>query len=256
MMRRRRVPRVRAMVGNQRPIPFSRPRRRRISKRQFRRLLWNQTITATKFKSTFVSTGTSTTPANTTGSTVTKYWAAGIANDSKIPFWLSGAGLIQLSGSIASVTDPTETPPTFNSDLIIRGGTLSFTITNDTETADVGNDIIIAKIVLLKTGSNWTANGASYDNSLNTSVPSYGIVPDFKTNVGYICLEKDFMIKDGESATVTYKLPVQKINIGDYMNERFAYVWYLSISNAYIGSAQTCHYYKSHNISFCGDVAS
>lgn len=259
MMRRRRGRRTRSMVGNTRPVPLGGFRRKRISKYKFRRMLWRDTQTRTKYKSYGVETGTIATPANNTSNTCAGFFAAGVYNHSYEPFYTPGGGMVALSQSIANITDPTETYATFDSDIIIRGGLLSFTVANNTETTDDAagrtNDIVMAKILLIKTGPDWTTKKADFENNVLQYVSARGITKDEKTSLGYICLERDFQIKDGESCAVSYKVPCQKINVGDYSNENYTYLWYLVVSNMWGGAAQTCQHYKSWNISFCGDAS-
>lgn len=243
------------MVGNNNVIPDT-FRRRRISRKRFKRLLWNNTITATKYKSYLAQSGTTATPASLTSATVGAYFAAGISNHAYEPFWTVNGGLTSLSQAIGTISDPTESSPTFNSDIVIRGGTLTLTICNNTETADANNDIVEARVLLIKTGPNWTANKSYFENAVIPGVSLRGITRDEKSNLGYICLEKAFLIKDGESATVNYRLPCQKINVGDYMNERYAYLWYTVVANKFVATAQSCSVMTSHNITFCGDTVS
>lgn len=236
-----------AVVGNTRPNPLSYVRRKRLSRRTFNGLLWKQTITATKYVSSYSGTGTVNTPATTDTYTTTATWAlastAGTSN-------FTNTNVKSLSGSIAGIVDPTETSATFDSDIIIRGGTVSFELLNNTETADLSNDIVNTRIVLCKIGPGWTS-GASVD----PFVP-FGFDPDSNRLYGRVVRQWSFSIKDGETCKVAYKIPCQKVDIGTWANEDGGYIWYFSVGNGFVGSAQTVTYRKSWSVTFCGDAIS
>jgi len=245
--------RTTAQLGNTRPIPTG-FRSRRISRRAYKRLLWRSTIIRTKYRSVLAYAGTISTNATVSSPHTVGTYACGSPNSYE-PFWTVNGGVQPISGTIANVADPTETAPTFNSDIIIHGGMLTMEIYNKTETDDSGvNDIVKCRIVLIRTGPDWqNSNGES---AISTTV-SPGPTADFRRLVGTVKVDILFDIKDGESASVTYKLPCQKIDVGGYMNETGGvYVWYISLQNGFGGTAQECYYRRSHSISFCGDVAS
>jgi len=242
-----------AQVGNTRPIPTG-FRSRRISRRAYKRLLWQSTIIKTKYKSIKAVSGTVSTPATVSQSATVGTYALGSSNSYE-PFWTVNGGVQSISGAIANIADPTETAPTFNSDIIIRGGMVTMEVYNKTETDDSGvNDIVKCRVVLIRTGADW--NNSNAEAAINTFY-SPGAGGDFKRLVGTVKVDRLFDIKDGESCSVTYRIPCQKIDVGNYMNETGGvYVWYISVQNGFGGTAQECYYRRSHNISFCGDVAS
>lgn len=252
--KRRTSRRSRAVVGNQRPNPSYRPRSRRLSKRTFRSLLWKQTITQTKFKSTYGATGTLATPADAT--TATTLGAFGLSTTNPYePFYTQPGGLRPLSGTIPSVAEPTEAEAKFNSDIIVRGGRMVLEVFNNTETADANNDIVRVKIVLLRAGEAWT-DAFCTGNIGPSYTPRY--IADFKRLAGYICLEKDFTLKDGESCAVEYKLKPMKIDVGSYSQTTpisGQYIWYMAVANGFGSDAQTCRYRRYYEVSFCGDAS-
>jgi len=250
---KRRARRVKAQLGNHQPVAFRR-NYKKLSKRRFRNLLWRQTMTAHKFHSYYAQTDTITTPASASGSTTKVQWALGVGNHSYEPFWTANGGLQANSAAIGTIADPTESKATFNSDIIIRGGTFSFEIYNDTETGDVNNDIVRCKVILMKTSQ--TRDDADFQAMLIPGNPIFMNTPDVQRRVGYVCCERDFTIKDGESASMQYKIPCQKIDVGAYMNEAFTFILYVTVANGFGASAQPCHFRYGHNITFCGDAAS
>lgn len=234
-----------AVVGNSRPNPLGYVRSKRLSRRTFRGLLWKQTITATKFVSDYSAVATAATDASVDTYYTAAAWAlattSGIAN-------FTNTNVKALSAAIGGIVDPTETAATFDSDIIIRGGTITLELLNNTETGDVNNDIINARIVLCKAGPGWTAGA-----TVNPSVP-FGFAPDSNRLYGRVIRQWNFSIKDGESCKVAYKLPCQKVDIGTWANEDGGYIWYIGISNGFVAAAQTVTYRKTWSVTFCGDA--
>jgi len=251
--RRSRRSRIRAYAGNDKPYSYPKSRSRRLSRRAFKSLLWRQTITATKYKSILSQAGTVATPASYSNATTTAMWALGLYNASTSPFFTSAGGLNPLSSTIPTITDPTETTAQFDSDIIVRGGLWSFEVYNNTETADVSNDLIRCKIVLVRTPQ--TRDDTIFQANLLPGQPAQYISADQARKVGKIILEKDFVIKDAESVKVEFRIPCQKIDVGSYMNEFKAYIVYLCVANGFDTVAQTVRYRMNHNIAFCGDAS-
>lgn len=217
-------------------------RTRRTSSRQWRSILWRNTIASTHYRS--IGTGVDYplfTPNNTSQASFFRITPGAT-------FWLAGSG--------AQPIDAGGTVPIFNGDIILRGGIVKLTLTNTPNADGLGSDPVRVNVFAI-----WTNKFYNSGYTLPTVVPltwDPQVLPDFVT-YGKVLYRKDFLLKgDGEVAEITHRMRVQKIdkaifNAGGSRLEFFILLSQTSNTEA-VAASESVSVQNSINFSFSSDA--
>lgn len=218
-------------------VPF---RTRRISRRAYKKKLWDYTSMLTKYRSALNRNSSIDTLASTTG------WKVDvlpfmIASDTS-PFYTTTGGLLAHDTGVTG---------TFKGNLVIRGGQLLVKLFNNTEVADGNNDSVECVIAIIK-------GSYAFDSTalVNTTPSVRGIdyAPDFARKFGRLLVQRRFIIKEGESQSLAYRLPIHKVDEADYVERKHIYYLYIAVQNGFVPTIQTCTYAWGHDLTFTGDL--
>lgn len=173
---------------------------RKLSKRAWRRKLWNDTLAVQHFRSSGVGTATLTSSTALGDGSVTIINPTFIgAPSAATAFWTVAGGL--------QLTDEGGTAVTFDeTDLVIRGGRIGITITcPDTITEELGVTINVVRVF------------SNPDYGLVPAIITYGSNldsgPDFSRRFGRVLYKKTAILSNTYSSmTVEHRLRVEKID--------------------------------------------
>jgi hypothetical protein len=214
-------------------------RARKVRARQYRHLLWNDTLFSKHYRSLNGTTNIIGTPASQVLATVETTSALRFSANN---FWTSGGGAINPDGGAI---------PTFatNDDITIRGGKIALRLCNTLGAAGTTESLDIT-VFLIRSKSIWnpavpTSVSVMWDPSL---------VPDFQTSIGKIVMQKKFLLQDTEVANVEYRLKIQKIDQTEYTGNANTYMWMMVISNPDSANARSVQYTASYSLSFVSDA--
>lgn len=210
-------------------------RAKKVTRRRWNNMLWNSTLMLTHYRSNSARAVVLTT--DITASTGT-FNAQSALKFGVNQFYTTAGGLQpQLSGTVA---------PVFEGDKIIRGGLIGARFTNES----VDPNPIFVNAFLVKTNSAFLA----------AALPAFvadgwdpSIIPDFKQRVGRILLSRKFQLENANSAELTFRLPIFKMEDNSYINDRETYVWVFVLSNSVAGIANVSTQFW-YNLSFTADA--
>lgn len=211
---------------------------RKVKPSMYRKLLWNSTVLKTKYRSNNVITGTIATPASVSTYTVQQRNAF----NTGAQFWTGSGGAI--------APDGTQSLPTFTGNMIIRGGKIGLRITNAFDANDALRWSVQCNVMLIKTSRAFIAGAIPTTVGLGWDVT---LLQDFATNVGKVVYQKNFLLRDADTANIEYRLKVQTVDPGDYAAVRNTYLWVIIAGNVDnpVSTLVTTQVY--HNLSFVGD---
>jgi len=212
---------------------------RRVPARAWRKALWDSTLTKSHYRSrnTIVTTQTTGTTAGT-GSVSQSFAESGAAATDS--FWLSANG--------AQEIDVGSGVPTFNSDIILRGGKIGMTMS----VLDAVTDTILVRCWLVFTN-------ADPDVAVLTTPQSMAWDPsssaDFATRYGTIVAYKQAYLKYNQSVfTMEHRVRPRKIDANVHEVAGKSYVWLTHAVNLTSTTDVTVNKYKTYNFSFSGDA--
>lgn len=213
---------------------------RKVSRSRWSRMLWNNTIQRTHYRSNNAATGTFNTPATTVSMTVSSSPALRFATQQ---FYIAGGGAI--------APDAAQPLPTFTGMFTVRGATIGLRLVNTFDTTAASQNTLNGMAYLIKTSNNFTVA-----NIPATVVVGWDptLIQDFKTLIGTIIYRKQFLLRDAESALIEYRLRVHNIDPGDYVNDRNTYYWIVIAGNVDVTAARTFTYTAYYNMSFSADA--
>lgn len=196
-------------------------RRPALSARSYRKLLWKSTVQKEHFRSVISSQSSLTTTADARQKVI------GYLRMFDPAFYTTAGGALVSN--------------TFTSDLIIRGGmsTLSF----------VNNELVTLKVEVYKLffkDNIPTLSGtvdAGWDPTNVTDFQEYYSVGQRKL----------FSIEPGDTATLTHRLGVKKVDASQLAAGYRMPVWLITVCSP-AGSIKTLNFVVSHNMSFSGDA--
>ena len=204
-------------------------RARRLSKGNYRHLLWNDTLFKNHYRSASATSGALSTIAN----------AAQMRVDFTTALQFGGA--VEQDGGVLTF---------FASEsIVIRGGIIKFSLFNPVLTT-TASDVLKGIIFLVKTSKDFdsafipTAATVAWDPSVQAR---------FKDKVGHIIMQREFMLEDGNSSELSFRLPIQSVDNAALAVAAKTYVW-IFCTNAMDGAARQFNYVASYNLSFCGDA--
>jgi len=210
-------------------------RGRKVSRKAYKRHIWNSTIFKDHYRSIQTLQFTDTAPANfgTTGRLIS------------FPMYRHTTGSFWEAAGGAQDLDAGTTVPTFQGGIILRGGLFRLVIANQT-----GDDVRI-KMWQLTTGNNpdLTVIPVTPDAAWDPS-----ITPDFYTEVGRPFLSREVTIEGGGAYTFQTRFKTQKIDEVAYSEDARAPFLIVMLSNINSNNASQCSFTHSYNLSFSADV--
>lgn len=211
---------------------------KKLSIKKYRGMLWRDSIMKTKWRTNFAFSANQTSPASASSYSVVLYDAFGNTGS---PFWTAGGGTISSDFGTAV--------PTFNGDIIVRGGTLGIRVSNqaaDTQPQEV-------KIILFRTAKN--RNGVAPPALANQPLGfDLTQLTDFSTFYGKPMLQKTVLLENSNVVEVKFRLKVQKFDQYDYslLNRRF--YWLVALAGTETSTATTATVSQFWNASFVADA--
>lgn len=175
-------------------------RARKLTKRTWRRKLWNDTLAVTHFRSSGCSPLTTTTSTAQGDGLVTLYLPTFIGTPGPTTaFWTVTGGL--------QATDEGAGTVTFDvTDLVIRGGRIGITLTcPDAVTEEIGVTIYVVQLY------------SNPDYQLLPNIVTWGSMvdsgPDFNRRLGKVLYNKSAILSNAYSSfTLEHRLKIQKID--------------------------------------------
>lgn len=209
-------------------------RSRRLRPRQWRSILWRDTLSQTHFRSnnSGLNTITNTAAANAYQSAV--FAALRIGGNQ---FFTTGGGMV--------LPDP-PAATAFIGNITVRGGILGMRVSNVQATVTAQN----VRVYLIKTSKAF--NAVSFPaNPLIGWDPS--MQADFQMNIGRVVLMREALLENGNCLDVKFRLRPFKIDRDLYDIDRDSFVWVVLLSDCEgAGSVLSCVPY--FNISFAADA--
>lgn len=223
-------------------------RTRKLPLARYRRMLWNQTIARTKYRSCFDATTNFTTPVGILNSTLQVIVPEGA-------FWTIGGGYQPPDTS-------TVVPHDFTGDIILRGGIYKLSIqlrnkiiTQTATTYGPENDSVRVVCWLVWTNKSPVIPFGAWPTTV-ASTWSPDLVADFQ-EYGRVIGRRECLLKTGgEAMEIQYRHKIQKIDqpvhaAGGGRLNVFVVVSQLGSSDA---TSETVDIVSSHNLTFCADA--
>ena len=165
-------------------------------------------------------------------------------------FWTAAGGAVGVDTAVAV--------PTFQDDIILRGGVITMTINSssfDTNISDMR--VRIWLIVTDQTpgiGATVPPNGSGGTASNFSRDWDPSVVADSKKEFAKrIILAREALVQNGETLVVRHRLRTQKIDQEDYLDDNNKLFWVVAVSpNTNNTNNFTCT--ASYNLSFSGDA--
>ena len=220
-------------------------RSRRIRPRRYRQMLWRDSAMKTHYRSYLAQSDTFLTSGLTTQCRVFYYPTIEFG----ARFWTAAGGAVGVDTAVAV--------PTFQDDIILRGGVISLTIGNDNQGSLTDIRVRLWLIVSDQTpgigatvppnGSGGTATNFSRDWDPSLVADSH------KEFAKRIVLQREAFVQNGETLVVRHRLRTQKIDQEDYLDDNNKLFWVVAVSpNVGVANDFTCT--ASYNLSFSGDA--
>lgn len=212
-------------------------RGRKLSKRSWNHMLWNNTLQKPHYRSLAAVTNTVASPASLVTATVQLI----NADDNGIAFpWEATGG--------ARVVDTTVLMPIFNnSSIIIRGGLMRITATNAVTTAAP------MKVEIFGIRSNDEFDTSGFPGTVPVGWDPSNFA-DFNNRIGRIVTKKTFIIGNQDSVEMSMRRPIMKIDYDAWLAGERRYYWVVVVQNLETAIAQDCIFVKNFSFSFVGDV--
>jgi len=217
-------------------------KRRGISRRRYKNLLWTASQASTHYRSNSSAAQTLNTPGVSAGTMNTSLQTtrrfAGAA------FWVTAGGAINPDGGAM---------PTFstNTDITVRGGMYGIRLANTVDALDVDKDPLSVIVYLIRTSKGFTTA------ALPANVPvgwDPSLTPDFQTSIGRVVQKKVFLIRDGDVFTIERRMAVQKIDQTEYSASISEYVWMVLLGTTSSTASKQLSICTYYNMSFVGDT--
>jgi len=209
-------------------------RGRKVSRRAFKKHLWDSTLFKSHYRSVRAIAGDVVTQTNDVASTI---FGLNMYKFDANPFWTSTGGAVTVDTGV--------TLPTFIGDIILRGGVYTATFAN-TSANDVKLNLYYTTtvpdpvITIVPTTS-----AISWDPS---------VTPDFNSQVGKPWMNKTVLLEGGNSYSISHRFKIQKIDQTTYIVEGLTPIIWVCLSNIGNSSANTIRVARSYNLSFSADA--
>lgn len=213
---------------------------KRTSRSAYKKHLWDSTLYKDHYRSLRAVSSSINTNTNTNDLVILAEAAylVGIT-----PFYLAGGGAV--------TNDVAVLLPSFNGDIIVRGGMVGLRLANTLDTVAANTGSIQGTVFLIKTTKNWQG-GVIPASGMTGWDPT--MIPDFDTKVGKILYRKNFLLRDADTAVVEYRLPIHKVDQGDVVALYNTYVWLVMAGNVDSALTKNVTVTKYWNMSFAGDA--
>lgn len=209
-------------------------RSKKVVRKRWNSMLWNSTLQKQHYRSISSTSNSQATPGGAPTMAISQYSALNLTGN----FYNAAGG--------AQAVDAAVPVPVFQDDIIIRGGMLKLTLTNEVASSEPIKVIVF----LVKTGtsSNFALLPITAPISWDPS-----IVIEWNRNIGKIMLRREFLIENSNVNEITWRLPVQKMDPSMYQNGLMTYHW-IVCTNSPAGGAVNLIVVRSFNLSFVGDA--
>jgi len=184
-----------------------------------------------------------TTPANTTQCNVDWIRADEINGSA---FWTVAGGCQAIDQGVPV--------PTFQDDIILRGGKYTLTIANNIDVLSATNgDTLTVRVWLILCNEDGLPDDL-VDAALSREWDPT-LYPDFRKLLGSVKLYRTIKIAPQDSFKVEYRDRVRKIDKNDYLEQHRVFFWLWSVCNDGYAVASNYRATKSFNLSFSADVS-
>lgn len=210
-------------------------RSKRLSRRSWNKKLWDSTLQKAHFRSNGSLGGAVTSIA--AQATVAIGTAQAVDNGVG-PFWTAAGGAVVLDQGVAV--------PTFNGDIIIRGGMVGIKFYNESTTIPVQIKLWLIKSAPRPTIANVPASAPfGWEPTL---------VSEFKKDVGTIIFSKEFQLEPVAEMTVERRLFIMKVDQEAWSADQQRLIWLFTAGDPVAVSTNTTRITTYFNLSFAGDA--
>lgn len=210
-------------------------RSRKWSKGRWNRTLWNSTQQKTHYRSVGAVSGVVATPVSNTQATVVTSQAL---DNGTASFWQTGGGVIEVNDGAGI--------PTFEDDIIIRGGMMGLSFYNDSTT-----DPVEVKAWLVKNSPRPTASNVPGTVAVGWD-PS--TVPEFSKDVGRIIYSTKFLLEPNATSTIERRIGIQKIDQEAWASDAQRFLWLIYARDFDAVTQNNVRIVAYFNLSFSADV--
>jgi len=208
-------------------------RGRKVTRRAFKKHLWDSTLFKPHYRSLITTSSTSTTPLNDVQCNI---FGLNMYRHTVDPFWTALGGAIPIDVGVPI--------PTFTGNIILRGGVYSVTVVNQS-TNDLRVNLFMTTSVARPNTALVPANfGSSWDPSCTAG---------FSAQMAKVYMTKSVIIEGGNSWNFSRRFNIQKIDLDTYANEGLTPFVFLSVTNVGSIVANAFRIVRSYNLSFSGD---
>jgi len=210
-------------------------RSRKLSRRRFKKLLWNDTILSTHWRSLFAASTTIVTQTNSTTLTIA---TINPMRPSGVAFWTGAGGLRS--------TDIGVTPPLFSGDITVRGGMWGMNFRNTSSTLPVSMKLYLGRTIGNPTYSLPASSTTGWDPSIE---------PDLTKLYGKSYYSTIIQLEPGETWKIERRIGIMKINQYDWQSigGLSPFVLYTA-ANVGHSTATTINVDTYFNLSFAADA--
>jgi len=212
-------------------------RSKRLSTKRYRNMLWNSSILRTKIRTNSAFTQSQASAANSAQYTVGIYDAFG---NTASPFWTASGGAVAPDFGVAI--------PTFNGNIVVRGGVLGIRVTNqsaDTQPQEV-------RITLIRTGDRQgVAPPAIANQTVGFDITQ---LSDFKQFYGTPLVNKTVLLNNDNVAEVKFRLKVHSVDQFQYSQLTKRFYWVVAVGSTGSAAASSATITQYWNASFVGDA--
>lgn len=208
---------------------------RKTSARNWHRILWRDTAAKSHFRSNAAQSSTVTTPVSAALMITNQRQALNATGT----FWTAAGGTVPL--------DVGATVPTFNGDIILRGGKVGISFYNSSATVPLYIQLFLVRDVPRDVLTNIPLNPAvGWDHTH---------VPEFFTDIAkYIITQKQFTLLPNGVAQTEVRLKPMKIDQQDWITDQQQLTWLIAVTDYDGVAANVVRITHYHNVSFSGDV--
>ena len=164
-------------------------------------------------------------------------------------FWTPAGGAVGVDTAVAV--------PTFQDDIILRGGVIKLTIANGNET-NLSDIHVRAWLIVSDStpglGATVPVDGSGGASTNFTRDWDPSIVADsHKEFAKRIVLQRSALVQNGETLVLSHRMKIQKIDQEDYLDDNNKLYWVVAVSPN-VNATNNYTVTASYNLSFSGDA--
>lgn len=218
-------------------LPF---KGRKLTKKSWNHKLWDSTLQKAHYRSNGAIGGVLSTPNLNTQVTIV---TAQALNNGVAQFWQTGGGAIEVNDGFGV--------PTFEDDIIVRGGKVGITLFNLGGDGAAGNSPVRAEVFLVKQSPRPTLS-----NLPGTAFVGWDptIIPEFKRDIGTIVFRREIIIEPGQLFACERRIPIMKIDQESFSTDNQRWIWIVAANDFENTSAVSVNIITFFNLSFSADV--